>query len=196
MLLVFCFFYRTPIIEKWFHAAGVWDRRNEMAYLYLDGLKVGSERVPSSLYPTDHNYSFFDIGLKRDANHTMKGYLRDLMIIKAALTGEEILNITGTTSFYNCDVSPRLTTNPLGDNHIKVTGMIGMIFRELRLPLAKTNKYQGSFRINGAVPIIPCPLILDLRQTLKLRDSGAFSQLRGLTSDFNSPPPRLKTLFF
>ena len=72
-----------------------------MAYLYLDGQQVGSKGVPDDLYPTDHNYSFFDIGLKRDANHTMKGYLRDLMIIKAALTGEEILNITGTSSFYN-----------------------------------------------------------------------------------------------
>ena len=110
----FSFSYRTPIIEKWFHAAGVWDRKKDMAYLYLDGQQVGSEGVPDDLYSTDHNYSFFDIGLKRDANHTMKGYLRDLMIIKAALTGDEILNITGTSSFYNYDVSPRLTTNPLG----------------------------------------------------------------------------------
>ena len=68
-----------------------------MAYLYLDGQQVGSVNVNSKVKPTDDNYSFYDIGLKRDANHTMKGYLRDLMIIKTALTGDEILNImTGT----------------------------------------------------------------------------------------------------
>ena len=36
----------------------------------------------------------------------------------------------------------------------------------LRPPLAKTTKYQGSFRINGARAKNSCPRILDLQQTL------------------------------
>ena len=36
---------------------------------------------------------------------------------------------------------------------------------QLRLPLAKTTKYHGSLGSMVHVPIIPCPLILDLQQT-------------------------------
>ena len=68
------------------------------AYLYLDGTKVGTSNGPSGFDPTEFKYTFYDIGLKRDANDTMKGYLRNLMIVRSALTGEEILRMKGTTN--------------------------------------------------------------------------------------------------
>ena len=37
----------------------------------------------------------FDIGLKRDAGHSLIGHLRDLMIIRGHLTGEELSNMEG-----------------------------------------------------------------------------------------------------
>ena len=46
------------------------------------------------------DYSFYDIGLKRDAYHSLRGYLRDLMIIRRALTGEELTSIAGQYQTY------------------------------------------------------------------------------------------------
>ncbi|KAL9950358.1 hypothetical protein ACROYT_G042845 [Oculina patagonica] len=84
----------SPPIDKWFHAAAVWDRNANEAYLFLDGEKVGTEAVSSDAYFRDINlYSLYDIGLKRDNGKTLRGYLRDLMIIGRALTGEELNNI-------------------------------------------------------------------------------------------------------
>lgn len=68
------------------------------AYLYLNGREVGTSDGPSGFDPTEFKYTFYDIGLKRDGNHTMKGYLRNLMIVRSALTGEEILRMKGTTN--------------------------------------------------------------------------------------------------
>ena len=98
-----CFIYdfyldRNPNKEIWFHAAAVWDKAMNKAYLYLDGTVVGTSNGPSGFDPTEFKYTFYDIGLKRDANHTMKGYLRNLMIVRSALTGEEIFRMKGTTN--------------------------------------------------------------------------------------------------
>ena len=98
-----CFIYdfyldRNPNKEIWFHAAAVWDKTRNKAYLHLNGTEVGTSDGPSGFDPTEFKYTFYDIGLKRDANHTMKGYLRNLMIVRSALTGEEILRMKGTTN--------------------------------------------------------------------------------------------------
>lgn len=89
---------RNPNKEIWFHAAAVWDKSINKAYLYLNGTEVRTSNGPSGFDPTEFKYTFYDIGLKRDANHTMKGYLRNLMIVRSALTGEEILRMKGTTN--------------------------------------------------------------------------------------------------
>ena len=91
----FKLFYRSPPIDKWFHAAAVWDRDANEAYLFLDGQKVGTQAVPSNMFFQNNNQLFYDIGQKRDARHTLKGYLRDLIVVRRALTGEEINKIAG-----------------------------------------------------------------------------------------------------
>ncbi|XP_078354358.1 C-type mannose receptor 2-like isoform X1 [Oculina patagonica] len=83
----------SPPKDKWFHAAAVWDRNANKAYLFLDGKKVGTQAVASDIYFRDDSYSFYDIGLKRDGNDSLRGYLRDLMIIRRALTGEELTSM-------------------------------------------------------------------------------------------------------
>nr|XP_058956115.1 secretory phospholipase A2 receptor-like [Pocillopora verrucosa] len=78
---------------EWFHAAAVWDRDKHMAYLFLNGQKIASQSVSSDAAPKDYNpFKEFDIGRKRNSGATLKGYLRDLMIIGSALTGEQIIS--------------------------------------------------------------------------------------------------------
>nr|XP_058956122.1 collectin-46-like [Pocillopora verrucosa] len=64
-----------------------------MAYLFLNGQKIASQSVSSDAAPKDYNpFKEFDIGRKRNSGPTLKGYLRDLMIIGSALTGEQIIS--------------------------------------------------------------------------------------------------------
>ena len=64
-----------------------------MAYSFLNGQKIASQSVSSDAAPKDYNSSKeFDIGRKRNSGATLKGYLRDLMIIGSALTGEQIIS--------------------------------------------------------------------------------------------------------
>ncbi|PFX30176.1 Aggrecan core protein [Stylophora pistillata] len=83
----------SPTIDEWFLAAAVWDETKNEVYLYLNDSKVGNSGGPSNYNPPAYDYEFFDIGLKRDANHTMKGYLRNLMIVNSPLSTEEIFNM-------------------------------------------------------------------------------------------------------
>ncbi|KAL9950355.1 hypothetical protein ACROYT_G042842 [Oculina patagonica] len=85
----------SPPIDKWFHVAAVKDSNVNEAYLFLDGEKVGTQAVPSGSYPDkSYQFSVYDIGLKRDNMNALRGYLRDLMVVGKALTGEELTNIT------------------------------------------------------------------------------------------------------
>ncbi|KAJ7363155.1 hypothetical protein OS493_011433 [Desmophyllum pertusum] len=85
---------QSPPIGNWFHVAAVWDRDANEARLFLDAQKVGTQPMQSDWYLRDNSHAVYDIGLKRDGNKTLRGYLRDLMIIGGALTGEELTNIT------------------------------------------------------------------------------------------------------
>ena len=89
------YFYRTPSVGKWFHAAAVWNKDSKTVFLFLDGQNVGTEIVPSDIKFKDDFPSTFDIGLKRDAGHSLTGHLRDLMIIRGPLTGEQLSNMEG-----------------------------------------------------------------------------------------------------
>ncbi|KAJ7363152.1 hypothetical protein OS493_011430 [Desmophyllum pertusum] len=84
----------SPPIGNWFHVAAVWDRDANEARLFLDAQKVGTQPMQSDSYLRNNSHAVYDIGLKRDTDHTLRGYLRDLMIIGGALTGEELTNIT------------------------------------------------------------------------------------------------------
>ncbi|KAJ7363158.1 C-type lectin domain 19 member A [Desmophyllum pertusum] len=85
---------QSPPIGNWFHVAAVWDRNVNETRLFLDAQKVGAEPVQSDSYLRDNSHAVYDIGLKRDTNETLRGYLRDLMIIGRALSDEELTNIT------------------------------------------------------------------------------------------------------
>ena len=64
-------------------------------FLFIDGQNVGSETVPTYVEFKDDFPLTFDIGLKRDGNDSLIGHLRDLMIIRGPLTGEELSNMEG-----------------------------------------------------------------------------------------------------
>ena len=90
------YFYRTPPVGKWFHAAVVWKRKPKEVFLFIDGQNVGTESgVPSYIKFKDDFPLTFDIGLKRDTGHSLIGHLRGLMIIRGHLTGEELSNMEG-----------------------------------------------------------------------------------------------------
>ena len=94
------FFYRTLKIDEWFHAAAVWDRDERRIYLYLNGQEVGRSNKVNTI-PKNFPATTCDIGLKRGSNDTTRGYLKNLMIVGAALTSEEIINMTGRATFFN-----------------------------------------------------------------------------------------------
>ena len=82
------------------HVAFTWSRENRVGKLFIDGVKMGEQtaKVPHDildLNPTGHKV--FDIGLKRDSMHmdksTLHGYLRDLMVIDAAISDQELRDI-------------------------------------------------------------------------------------------------------
>ena len=82
----------------------VWKRSTKEVLLFLDGQEVGSQSgVPTTVQFRDDFPPFYDIGQKRDiTNNSLKGYLRDLMIIEKELTGEELATMAGE----NCKVKP------------------------------------------------------------------------------------------
>ena len=89
---------RAIIVDKWMHLAFTWSRENRVGKLYIDGVEKGQETTAWSqdtldLNPTGH--TVFDIGLKRDNinKSTFHGYLRDLMVIDAAISGGEVDDI-------------------------------------------------------------------------------------------------------
>ena len=95
MSVFFPFLSRTSPVDKWFHVAAVWDSNANEAQLFLDGELFGFQALTSGSYPKPNSHSIYDIGLKRDTGETLKGYLRDLMIVGRAFTEGEVTNITG-----------------------------------------------------------------------------------------------------
>ena len=89
---------RSLTIDKWSHVAAVWDANLNKAHLFLDSERFGSESLTSGSYPRDNSHSVYHIGLKRDAGISLKGHLRDLMVIGRAVTREELLNMAGKSS--------------------------------------------------------------------------------------------------
>ena len=78
------------------HVAFTWSRENREGKLYIDGDETGRGTATSGtldLNPTGH--TVFDIGLKRDnmGKITFHGYLRDLMVIDRALSGDELKRV-------------------------------------------------------------------------------------------------------
>ena len=91
----FTYFYSKPPVDEWFHAAAVWKRDSEEVFLFIDGQKVGTEsNVPSNSTFKDDLPPTFDIG-RKNGRHSLIGHLRDLMIIRRPLTGEELTNMEG-----------------------------------------------------------------------------------------------------
>lgn len=74
-----------------------WDRNINKLYLFLDGQEAGSKDLSSDAGPQAYNPSaLYDIGLIRNSDFKLKGYLKDLMVIGRAVTEEELVTkITG-----------------------------------------------------------------------------------------------------
>ena len=99
-LIPFCVLFshnqRKNIPNGWMHVAFTWSRERKEGILYIDGIIKGSKRVsngPLDLIENDH--TVFDIGLKRDSINkpTFDGYMRDLLVIDKALSGDEVKNL-------------------------------------------------------------------------------------------------------
>ena len=84
----------------------VWDIDERRIYLYLNGQEVGRSNKINTIpknFPAPATTC--DIGLKRNGNVTTRGYSKTLMIVGDALTGEEIINMTGRATFFNFTAS-------------------------------------------------------------------------------------------
>ena len=90
---------RSTPVDKWFHVAAVSDSNANKAHLFLNGEKIGTQALPSGSYPRTNSHSVYDIGLKRDTGETLRGYLRDLMVVGRALSGEELTKFTGKSKY-------------------------------------------------------------------------------------------------
>ena len=75
------------------HVAFTWSRDRKEGILYIDGIGKDSKRVfHSSLDLIENDHTVFDIGLKRDSMNkpTFDGYMRDLLVVDKALSGDEV----------------------------------------------------------------------------------------------------------
>ena len=75
--------------------AAAWNQDTNEAYLVVDGQKVGTQAQANGSFLRANSNTVYDIGLKRDTEKTLRGYLTDLMIIGKALTQEQLANVTG-----------------------------------------------------------------------------------------------------
>ena len=96
-LIPFCVLFshnqRKIIPSKWMHVAFTWSRDRKEGILYIDGIRMGGRRVSNGpLDLIENNHTVFDIGLKRDSMHfpTFDGYMRDLLVVDKALSGDEV----------------------------------------------------------------------------------------------------------
>ena len=75
------------------HVAFTRSRDRKEGILYVDGIRMGGRRVSNGpLDLIENNHTVFDIGLKRDRMHfpTFDGYMRDLLVVDKALSGDEV----------------------------------------------------------------------------------------------------------
>ena len=96
-LIPFCVLFshnqRKIIPNRWMHVAFTWSRDRKEGILYIDGIRMGGRRVSNGpLDLIENNHTVFDIGLKRDSMHfpTFDGYMRDLLVVDKALSGDEV----------------------------------------------------------------------------------------------------------
>ena len=96
-LIPFCVLFshnqRKVIPNRWMHVAFTWSRERKEGILYVDGIRRGGSRVSNGpLDLIENNHTVFDIGLKRDRMHfpTFDGYMRDLLVVDKALSGDEV----------------------------------------------------------------------------------------------------------
>ena len=109
----FPFLSRSTPVDKWFHVAAVWDSNASEAQLFLDGEKVGTQAQSSGSNPVKSFRSVYDIGIMRISGQVLRGYLRDLMIVGRALTGEELTNITGKSKCLALELFSLIPSTPL-----------------------------------------------------------------------------------
>lgn len=79
------------------HVAFTWRREGkEEGVLYIEGTIQGNQKVRiDRLDLIENDHTVFDIGLKRDNmdNPTFDGYMRDLLVVNKALSGDEVKHL-------------------------------------------------------------------------------------------------------
>ena len=82
-------------MNEWQHVSFVWDRESLKGRTYINGDLTGEQTALSGngYDLVSNSHAVYDIGVKRDSNLLFHGYLRDLMIIKRALTANEVQDI-------------------------------------------------------------------------------------------------------
>ena len=78
------------------HVAFTWSRDRKEGILYIDGIRTDSTSVYNgALDLIENDHTVFDIGLKRDSINkpTFDGYMRDLLVVDKALSGDEVKNM-------------------------------------------------------------------------------------------------------
>ena len=96
-LIPFCVLFshnqRKIIPNRWMHVAFTWSRDRKEGILYIDGIRIDSKSVYNgALDLIENDHTVFDIGLKRDSINkpTFDGYMRDLLVVDKALSGDEV----------------------------------------------------------------------------------------------------------
>ena len=99
-LIPFCVLFshnqRKIIPNRWMHVAFTWSRDRKEGILYIDGIRTdGTSVYNGALDLIENDHTVFDIGLKRDSINkpTFDGYMRDLLVVDKALSGDEVKNM-------------------------------------------------------------------------------------------------------
>ena len=102
----------TNKAKEWVHYAGTFSREEGMAYLYINGVKVGEEkaRLPDPI-AGDWGQGA-RVGYNIDNNRPFNGLMDELNVWKRGLTQEEVESImnNGITEFLAVEARGKLTT--------------------------------------------------------------------------------------
>lgn len=98
--------------KEWVHYAGTFSREKGMAYLYINGKKVGEAKAQLPDKIAGDWGQGARVGYNIDDNRPFNGLMDDLNVWKRGLTEEEVLNIMneGVSSLLDVEARGKLAT--------------------------------------------------------------------------------------
>lgn len=94
LIKVFFHFKRSVVPNVWTHVGFVLNKGLSKAFFYQDGVQVSWGTSTNKPLPSPVR-TVFDIGLKRDTNQVMRGWIRDLMVFDREMSTEDMRRIRG-----------------------------------------------------------------------------------------------------